>query len=89
MVGRDGISRKISKYIKLQPSLGYQLVTNLIEPNIEEIKAKISNPGIEEVILADPDWPREKILELVNFCEENHLVFKFIPEIIFIDGYFK
>ena len=81
VVGRDGISRKITQYIKLQPSLGYQLVTSLVEPDLEEIKANVNNPGVEEVILADPDWPRERILELVNFCEENHLVFKFVPNL--------
>jgi exopolysaccharide biosynthesis polyprenyl glycosylphosphotransferase len=81
VIGRDGISQKITQNIKQQPSLGYQLVTNLIEPDIEEIKTKVNNPGVEEVILADPDWPREKILELVNFCEENHLVFKFVPNL--------
>jgi len=81
VVGRDNISQKITQNIREQPSLGYQLVTNLIEPDIEEIKNKISNPGVDEVILADPDWPREKILELVDFCEENHLVFKFVPNL--------
>jgi exopolysaccharide biosynthesis polyprenyl glycosylphosphotransferase len=81
VVGRDGISQKITQRIKLEPSLGYRLVTNLIEPDIEEIRAKVNNPGVDEIILADPDWPREKILELVNFCEENHLAFKFVPNL--------
>jgi len=81
VVGRDGLSQKIVQNIKEQTNLGYQLVANLIEPDIEEIKAKANNPGIEEVILADPNWPRKKILELVNFCEENHLVFKFVPNL--------
>jgi exopolysaccharide biosynthesis polyprenyl glycosylphosphotransferase len=81
VVGSDGISQKIVEQIKKEPVLGYQLVTNLTEPNIEKIKARVSNPGVEEIILADPDWPKEKILELVNFCEENHLVFKFVPNL--------
>lgn len=81
VVGRDGVSRRISQYIKSQPGLGYQLVSHLIEPDVQEIKTKIDNPGVEEVILADPDWPREKILELVDFCEEKHLAFKFVPNL--------
>jgi exopolysaccharide biosynthesis polyprenyl glycosylphosphotransferase len=81
VVGRDGISQKITQKIKSEPSLGYRLVTNLIEPDIEEIKAKVNNPGVDEIILADPDWSREKILDLVNFCEENHLAFKFVPNL--------
>lgn len=81
VVGQDGLSQKIVQNIKEQTSLGYQLVANLIEPDIEEIKAKANNPGIEEVILANPNWPRKKVLELVSFCEENHLVFKFVPNL--------
>lgn len=81
VVGSDGISQKIIEQIKKEPVLGYQLVANLTEPDIEQIKAKVSNPGVEEIILADPDWPKEKILELVNFCEEKHLIFKFVPNL--------
>jgi len=81
VVGRDDISQKITQSIKQDLGLGYRLIASLIEPDIEEIKAKVNNPGVEEVILADPDWPREKVLELVNFCEEKHLIFKFVPNL--------
>jgi exopolysaccharide biosynthesis polyprenyl glycosylphosphotransferase len=81
VVGQDGISQKIVQNIKEQTNLGYLLVGNLVKPDLKEIKAKIKNPGIEGIILADPDWPRGKILELVDFCEENHLVFKFVPNL--------
>jgi len=81
VVGQDGISRKVVQNIKEQTELGYLLVGNLIKPDLKEIKAKVKNPGAEEIILADPDWPREKILDLVDFCEENHLVFKFVPNL--------
>ena len=43
VVGKDGISRKIINHIKSQPIWGYQLVTNLVEPDIEEIKNKVKN----------------------------------------------
>ncbi|MEA2113070.1 MAG: sugar transferase [Patescibacteria group bacterium] len=81
IIGRDGISKRISEKIQQDPGLGYYLAANLIEPNIEEIKAKVSNPGIEEIILANPDWPKEKVLELVDFCEERYLTFKFVPNL--------
>jgi len=81
VVGRDDISQKITQSIKQDLGLGYRLIASLIEPDIEEIKTKVSNPGVDEVILADPDWSREKVLELVNFCEEEHLIFKFVPNL--------
>lgn len=81
VIGQDGLSQKIIQTIKREPSLGYVLAGSLIEPDLEEIKAKIGNPGVEEIILADPDWPKEKIVSLIDFCEENHLNFKFIPNL--------
>jgi exopolysaccharide biosynthesis polyprenyl glycosylphosphotransferase len=81
VIGRDSISQKIIQNIKREPSLGYLLVENLIEPDLEEVKARVKNPGLEEIILADPDWPRERILRLIDFCEENHLIFKFVPNL--------
>ncbi len=81
VVGQDGISQKIVQTIQEQTGLGYLLVDNLTDPDLKKIRTKVNNPGIEEIILADPNWPREKFLELVDFCEENRLVFKFIPNI--------
>ena len=81
VIGNDDIGQKITEQAKKQPSLGYQLVTSLIEPDIEKIKTRIKRSGLDEIILADPNWPKDKILKLVNFCEENHLVFKFVPNL--------
>ena len=39
------------------------------------------NPGIDEVILANPNYPADKVLEIIDFCHENHLTFKFVPNI--------
>lgn len=81
VIGQDKVSQKIVERIRQMPELGYFLAGNLTEPDIAEIKNQFGNPGLEEIILADPDWPKEKVLELVNFCEENHLVFKFVPNL--------
>jgi len=81
VIGQDGITQKITQSIKQESDLGYSSVVNLVGPDISEIRAKVSNPGVEEIILADPDLPREKVLELVNFCEDNCLIFKFVPNL--------
>jgi len=81
VIGRDRVSQNIIQSIKREPNLGYVLVDNLIELDLEEIKNKVRNPGVEEIILADPDWPKKRVLELVDFCEEKHLIFKFVPNL--------
>jgi len=81
VIGNDNIGEKIIEQVKREPSLGYQLVGNLIEPDMEEITAKFNNPGIDEIILADPNWSKDRVIRLVGFCEEKHLVFKFVPNL--------
>ncbi len=81
IIGRDGISRRISKIIKEDPSLGYRLADVMEELDIGEVRQRTDKKQIEEVILADPDWPRERVLRLVDFCENNHLIFKFVPNL--------
>ncbi len=81
IIGKDGISRKIMQSIENNPDLGYQLAAHLIEPDLKEIEAKKNDLGIDEIILADPNWPRQRIIELINFCEDNYLIFKFVPNL--------
>lgn len=81
VIGEDGISEKIIRNIKKQPNLGYQLAGSLTEVDIDKIKIKLKRQGLDEIILADLNRPKEKVLELVNFCEENHLIFKFVPNL--------
>jgi len=81
VIGRDRLSKKVMLNIENEPSLGYQLVGNLIEPDIDKIKNEVDNKDVDEIVLTDPDWSKEKILELINFAETNHLVFKFVPNL--------
>ena len=81
VVGRDDTSQRLVDNIKKDPSLGYFLVGNIDKPDFDKIKEKIRGIGVDEIILANLDWPKEDVLKLTNFCEENHIVFKFVPNI--------
>jgi len=81
IIGKDNISEKIIRNIKEEPSLGYFFAGNLDSPDLKKIKERIINSEIDEIILTSLDWPKEKIIKLTNFCEENHIVFKFVPNI--------
>ncbi len=81
IIGGDGLTEKIIREIKANPSFGYRIVKHAENPEVNEIKTMIVNPGIDEVILANPDYPAEKVVEIVDFCHENHLIFKFVPNL--------
>ncbi|KKS91725.1 MAG: Exopolysaccharide biosynthesis polyprenyl glycosylphosphotransferase [Parcubacteria group bacterium GW2011_GWC1_43_12] len=81
IVGGDGISREIIEEIKHDPSLGYNLAAYMKDLDVAQIKNLVSRKAIDDVILANPDFPREAVLELVDFCEEKHINFKFVPNL--------
>lgn len=37
--------------------------------------------GVEEMILADSNYPNQKVMELIDFCNDNHIIFKFVPNV--------
>ncbi|KKS13983.1 MAG: hypothetical protein UU70_C0002G0007 [Candidatus Yanofskybacteria bacterium GW2011_GWA1_41_6] len=79
VVGNDQVATNIIDEITQNPSSGYRIVKHLLNPEIEEVRFSIGNPGVDEVILANHDYSADKIVELIDFCNENHLVFKFVP----------
>ena len=81
VVGNDHVATSIIDYITQNPASGYRVVKHLLNPEVEEIKASVGNPGVDEVILANHDYPANKIVELIDFCNENHLIFKFVPNL--------
>jgi len=81
IVGNDHVALRIIDEITKNPSSGYRVVKHLLNLEIDEIKYSVGNPGVDEVILANPDYPADKIVELIDFCNENHLIFKFVPNL--------
>lgn len=81
VIGRDEVSQKIIQSLKKEPASGCLVTDNLIEPDLKKVKARVEQSDIEEIILADPDWPKETILDLVDFCDANRISFKFVPNL--------
>ncbi len=81
IVGNDQAAISIIDSIRNNPSSGYRVVKHLLDPEISEIKYSVGNPGVDEVILTHSDYLPNKIVELIDFCNENHLIFKFVPNL--------
>lgn len=75
----DGI---INEY-KSHPILGYTVVRQFKGWN-EEVKRAIlklqKNGGVDAILLADPDLPKNQALELIAFAEEKHFTFNYLAD---------
>jgi exopolysaccharide biosynthesis polyprenyl glycosylphosphotransferase len=83
IIGEDSITKKITKEIKTCPELGYRIIRHFSDIDINKIKDFILGEGAhtDEVILASYKYERNDVLEILDFCEEQRIDFKFVPNL--------
>ncbi|PIV38677.1 MAG: hypothetical protein COS30_00805 [Candidatus Portnoybacteria bacterium CG02_land_8_20_14_3_00_45_8] len=81
VIGGDEISEELISEMKSHKSLGYNLVRYFKDLDLPAIKQILASQSIDDVILANPDFAREPVLELVDLCEERRFNFKFVPNL--------
>jgi len=83
VIGEDRITKKIIEEIKENPDLGYRILRHFSELKIDELKSFILNSGIQvdEVVVASYRYGRDEIVEILEFCDEQRIGFKFVPDL--------
>lgn len=81
IIGSDAISQNLHEFLRDEGPRDIAVVYALVAPNIAELSRAVGNPGVDEIILADPSFEREHILDIIDFCNERHIAFKFVPNL--------
>jgi exopolysaccharide biosynthesis polyprenyl glycosylphosphotransferase len=81
LVGDDYVADLLERTIAADPGMGYRVVKRLANPHLEAVIAAVGNPGVDEIILANPDHPADEVIRLVDFCHDRHILFTFVPNI--------
>ncbi len=81
VVGKDKATGLLLKELHHHPNLGYRLVYHLDNLDFKEIKHLIEKQEIEGIWLGGEDYTKEQLLEAAEFCEENRLSFRFVPNL--------
>lgn len=79
LIGNDQVTDQLQGTMNGDLGLGWRVIKHLADPDIAEVAA--IGGSVDEVVLASPDYPAERIIQLVDFCHEHHLTFKFVPNI--------
>ncbi len=79
LIGNDDLAHKLKQQISEQPENGYRIVDHWQTPKLNQLAYLSSD--IDEVLLVSPNYEGNHIVELVDFCHENHIVFKFVPNL--------
>ena len=81
ILGSNGTARAIAKGIKKDPGSGYQLTRKLKNFSLKELENIAEDPGVDEIILCSTEMEKDKIFDLLDFCQDRRIDFKFIPNL--------
>ncbi len=81
VIGDDRMSQDVVNAIRANPASGYRLAAHLPHLDLATVAGIVGSPGVDEVILANPNCSGEEVVRLVDFCHEHHVMFKFVPNV--------
>lgn len=81
IIGSDKVTKNLIQEIENLPELGFKIMVQIPSLDIPSIKEAVENSEIDQILLGNINYPNEKILELIDFCQEKRIDFKFIPNL--------
>jgi len=80
IIGDDEMTRKIASSLNKRKELGYDVVK--VEKNFtKELEKKILKLNINELIIISPRKDQKQFLRALDFCNKNHIVFKYSADL--------
>lgn len=84
LIGQSTAADKIEEEYKRQPILGYTVIKRFAEWN-NETKNSISKlkqkKPIDIILLAEPDLPKNRALELIAYTEQEQITFNYLADL--------
>ncbi|MCK5332393.1 sugar transferase [Candidatus Parcubacteria bacterium] len=80
LLGDNSAVKTIQDRIRSNNVLGYKVIRKLRDFRLEDLEKINKDSGIDEIILCSSDVSKERIQELLDFCQENNIDFKFVPD---------
>jgi len=85
LVGASKTTDSLIRYFSSNKSAGYDVIKRLRDFNLEtsqELAEFIRGREVDEVIQSDPNLSKAETLRLYDFCDEHHLVFKYVADLL-------
>lgn len=79
IIGNNDVSDILVSEIERNPSRGYRVVERIAALDLPAIKQRVSAGDIDAVFVGQADYAQESIVELAEFCRDQHVGFHFAP----------
>ncbi len=81
VIGNDKVTRELVEEIKNFPGIGMRVVAQIPAVDMEVVRRIINQVEVDEVLLGEINGNSQNILELIDFCQEKRIDFKFVPNL--------
>ncbi len=81
VIGNGSIASRFAAEVAENPEGGYKVVGQLQQHDMAELERLFGQERFDEVILADPSYDQAQTAELVDFCNDHHCTFRFVPHL--------
>jgi exopolysaccharide biosynthesis polyprenyl glycosylphosphotransferase len=84
IVGRGKHADELARLYKERPILGFTVIRRLNDWNESgraDLERLVSKNRVDDVLLADPDMPKEQALDLIAYAEDWHLGFRWVADL--------
>ncbi|OWK27232.1 MAG: hypothetical protein US76_02865 [Parcubacteria group bacterium GW2011_GWA2_38_13b] len=78
IIGQNDITKKIAASAS---DNFYKIVGYSSDVDFGFLEKSARDLKIDDILLSDIDFPKEKIMKLMYFCEDNYIALKFVPNI--------
>ncbi len=79
LIGNDELAHTLHEQLTTRPAVGYRIIAHWETPQLAEL-ARLSD-SIDEVLVISQRYADQQIVELVDYCHEHHITFKFVPNL--------
>jgi exopolysaccharide biosynthesis polyprenyl glycosylphosphotransferase len=84
IIGRGKTANQLVELYKRNPILGFTVTRQYAtwdDSVRSDLDRLIKRDRVDEILLADPDMPKEESLDVIAFAEERHVAFKYLADL--------
>lgn len=86
VIGHNGGTKSLAHQLNENKNLGYKIIKLIDRDGISKIAEIVRRNPADEILVADVEMDQREIEQVANFCHQNNLGFKMIPNLFLVQS---
>lgn len=86
VIGHNGGTKSLARQLNENKKLGYKIIKLIDHDGISKIAEIVRRNPCDEILIADVEMDQKEIEQVANFCHQNNLGFKMIPNLFLVQS---